>query len=409
MPLWHVGKHYMKEWIGDKMTRPIYADYQATTPTDPQVVEAMLPYFTEKCGNPHSREHLYGWEAEAAIDIAREQIADVIQAAPHDIIFTSGATESNNMIIKGVAEKFHESHNHIITVATEHKCVIEACRIAERYGVKTTFLPVDHNGHINIEQLEAAIQPNTILISVMAANNEIGTIMPLMEIGALCLRHNILFHTDAAQAFGKITLDVNSMHIDAMSISGHKCYGPKGIGALYIRKQSPKKRFPFLYPLIDGGGQQQGMRAGTLPTPLAVGLGKAALLAHTQQEKENTQLYALTEQFYHAIKKVHPDIMLNGPELNRNERLAGNVNICFPGIRSEQLIVSMKGLAASSSSACTSSSLLPSYVLKAIGLSDAEAQSSIRFSFGRFSTAEDVNRASQIVIDSVKTLRGTTS
>lgn len=390
----------------NSISRPIYFDYQATTPTDSRTVDAMLPYFSEKSGNPHSREHLYGWEAEAAIDIAREQIANMIQAPTQDIIFTSGATESNNMIIKGVAEKHKDTHNHIITVTTEHKCILESCRVAERYGFETTFLPVDNNGMIDLDKLESAIRPETILVSVMGVNNEIGTIMPLTDIGTICLKHNVLFHTDAAQAFGKTPLDVKSMHIDAMSISGHKIYGPKGIGAIYINTQSRKKRHPWLYSLVDGGGQQHGMRSGTLPTPLAVGLGRASeLMQEAIASGSDKHIGLLSQQFYQMVTAALPDVRLNGPALDSGLRIPGNLNLCFSGIRSEQLIVGMKGLATSSSSACTSSSLLPSYVLQAIGLSDQDAQSSIRFSLGRFSTEDEVINASKIVIDSVKALR----
>jgi cysteine desulfurase len=377
---------------------PVYLDYQATTPVDPRVLDAMIPYFTEKFGNPHSRSHAYGWEAETAIEEARKEVATLIKASDKEIIFTSGATESNNLAIKGIANFYKDKKNHIITIATEHKCLLDACRHLEDQGVNITYLPVQTNGLVDLNLLEASITDKTVLVSVMAVNNEIGVIQPLKEIGAICRKHGVYFHTDAAQAFGKIPLDVNEMNIDLMSISGHKIYGPKGIGALFVRRK-PRIR---LAPLINGGGQERGMRSGTLPTPLVVGLGKAAELARKEMAEDNKRISYLTQKFYKAICDNIPDVFLNG---DAEKRVAGNLNLSFAYIEGESMIMAIKELAVSSGSACTSASLEPSYVLRALGVEEDLAHTSIRFGFGRFTTEAEVDFAIDVVTRNIKKLR----
>lgn len=373
-------------------------DYQATTPMDPRVLEAMLPYFKEKFGNPHSRTHSFGWESEAAVEEARLQVARLIGADSKEIIFTSGATESNNLAIKGVAHFYGDNRRHIITISTEHKCVLDACRHLEEEGFKVTYLPVLANGLIDLSQLEAAINDNTLLVSVMAVNNEIGVIQPLKEIGEICRKHNVFFHSDAAQAFGKIALNVNEMSIDLMSISGHKIYGPKGIGALYVRRK-PRIR---LEPLINGGGQERGMRSGTLPTPLIVGLGMAAEIAQKEMINDAVNIKLLADRFYNGITSKIPDVFLNGDIENR---WPGNLNLSFAYIEGESLILAIKDLAVSSGSACTSSSLEPSYVLHALGVDDELAHTSIRFGIGKFTTTEEIDYAVDVIIKSINKLR----
>jgi cysteine desulfurase len=377
---------------------PVYLDYQATTPVDPRVLDAMIPYFTEKFGNPHSRSHAYGWEAEEATEEARKEVATLIKASDKEIIFTSGATESNNLAIKGIANFYKDKKNHIITVTTEHKCLLDACRHLEDQGVDITYLPVQPNGLVDLTLLESSITDKTVLISVMAVNNEIGVIQPLKEIGAICRKHNVYFHTDAAQAFGKIPLDVNEMNIDLMSISGHKIYGPKGIGALFVRRK-PRIR---LAPLINGGGQERGMRSGTLPTPLVVGLGKAAEIARKEMAEENKRISYLTQKFYKAIQDNIPDVFLNG---DAERRIPGNLNLSFAYIEGESMIMAIKELAVSSGSACTSASLEPSYVLRALGVEEDLAHTSIRFGFGRFTTEEEVEFAIDVVTRNIRKLR----
>ncbi len=377
---------------------PIYLDYQSTTPLDPRVLDAMMPYFTEKYGNPHSRSHAYGWETEDASEIARQQVADLIHANPKEIVFTSGATESNNLAIKGVARFYGDKKNHIITVTTEHKCVLDSCRHLEREGFDVTYLPVQKNGLIDLDQLKDAITDKTVLVSIMAVNNEIGVIQPIKEIGALCRERGVFFHTDAAQAFGKIPLDVEEMNIDLMSISGHKIYGPKGIGALYIRRR-PRVR---LQPIINGGGQERGFRSGTLPTPLVVGLGKAAEIAGQEMEQDRERIERLTDKLYHGIKDEIPDVYLNGDE---EHRIPGNLNLSFAYIEGESMLMAIRELAVSSGSACTSASLEPSYVLRALGVGDDLAHTSIRFGIGRFTTEEEIDRAIEIVRQNVNKLR----
>lgn len=384
--------------VNDNNKQPIYLDYQATTPTDPRVVELMLPYFTEKFGNPHSRSHMYGWESEEATEKAREQVASLIGASPKEIIFTSGATESNNMAIKGVGRFYKEKKNHIITVQTEHKCVLDASRHLEREGFEVTYLGVQANGLVDLEALEAAITDKTALVSIMAVNNEIGVIQPIAEIGKLCREKGVFFHTDAAQAFGKLPLNVDEMNIDLMSISGHKIYGPKGVGALYVRRR-PRVR---LEPLINGGGQERGFRSGTLPTPLVVGLGAAAEIAGQEMEMEQARIQKLTDKLHKGITDAIPETYLNG---DAEQRIAGNLNISFAYIEGESLLMAIRELAVSSGSACTSASLEPSYVLHALGVGDDLAHTSIRFGIGRFTTEEEIDRAIEIVKNNVQKLR----
>ncbi|MBI1362915.1 MAG: IscS subfamily cysteine desulfurase [Proteobacteria bacterium] len=380
------------------MKKPVYLDYQATTPTDPRVVDYMVPFFYEKFGNPHSRSHVYGWNAEAEVEAARAKVAAVIGADPKEIVFTSGATESNNTAIKGIASFYKDQGNHIITVQTEHKCVLDTCRHLEQEGFDVTYLPVEANGLLDMEKFKSAITDKTILVSVMAANNEIGVLQPIAEIGAICREKGIKFHTDAAQAFGKIPLDVDAMNIDLLSISGHKVYGPQGIGALYVRRK-PRVR---LNALINGGGQERGMRSGTLPLALIAGFGKAAEIAQAEMAEEHTRLLKLREYMYEEITKRLPAIILNG---DREQRLAGNLNLSFSYVEGESLMMAIKELAVSSGSACTSASLEPSYVLRALGVEDELAHSSIRFGLGRFTTKEDVDFAVNLLADKVQKLR----
>jgi cysteine desulfurase len=380
------------------MKMPIYLDYQATTPVDPRVMDKMIPYFTEKFGNPHSRSHQYGWEAEEAVDDARGKVAKLIGASAKEVIFTSGATESNNLAIKGVARFNKLQKNHIITLVTEHKCVLDSCRHLQQEGFDVTYLGVGKTGLVDLSELEAAITDKTCLISIMAVNNEIGTIQPLKEIGAICRKKNVYFHCDAAQAFGKIPLDVEEMNIDLLSISAHKIYGPKGVGALYVRKK-PRVR---IEALINGGGQERGMRSGTLPTPLIVGLGEAAKIASIEMKSEYEKIKYLSDRFYHNLTKELSDIYLNGDEV---KRYPGNLNLSFAYVEGESMIMAIKELAVSSGSACTSSSLEPSYVLRALGVDEDMAHSSIRFGIGRFTSEEEIDFASVKIIQSVKKLR----
>jgi len=377
---------------------PIFMDYQSTTPCDPRVVEKMLPYFTEKFGNPHSRSHAYGWEAEAATELAREQVARVINADPKEIIFTSGATEANNIALKSVGAFYKDKKNHIITVVTEHKCVLDSARHMEQEGYEVTYLPVQSNGLIDLAELKAAIRPTTLLVSVMAVNNELGVIQPLAEIGAITRAAGVLFHTDAAQAFGKIPLDVEAMNIDLMSISAHKVYGPKGVGALYVRRR-PRVR---LEALFSGGGQERGMRSGTLPTPLVVGFGEAARIAKDEMQDEAARIRYLSEKFLKAVMDDVPDVFMNG---DREQRWPGCINLSFAYIEGESMIMAIKNLAVSSGSACTSASLEPSYVLRSIGVGEELAHTSIRFGIGRFTTEAEIDEAIKIVTGSIEKLR----
>lgn len=377
----------------------IYLDYQATTPCDPRVIEKMRPYLDALFGNPHSRNHSYGWQAEEAVEEARQHIAEVINASAKDVIFTSGATEANNIAIQGVARFYkNETKNHIITVQTEHKCVLDTCRHLELEGFSVTYLPVNEHGIINIDVLSAAMTDRTILVSVMAVNNEIGVIQPLKEIGTLCRSKGIFFHCDAAQGFGKIPLDVDDLNIDLMSISGHKIYGPKGIGALYVRRR-PRVR---LKPLFYGGGQERGMRSGTLPTPLCVGLGEAARIAKLDMEKDAVHVEHLFNRLYQGLQSRLENIILNG---DLQKRYKGNLNISFAFVEGEGLMMGIKDLAVSSGSACTSASLEPSYVLHALGVSEDMAHTSIRFGMGRFTTEQEVDQAIESVVKAVNKLR----
>ena len=366
---------------------PVYLDYQATTPTDRRVVEAMLPWFTEKFGNPHSITHAYGREAEAAVDAARSEVAALIGAEPREIAFTSGATEANNLAIKGAAH-FHRERgrDHIVTVATEHKCVLESCLALEREGFRLTVLPVDAQGIVDMAALAAAIDERTAVVSVMAANNEIGVLQPIDEIGTLCRGRGALFHSDAAQAVGKVPVDVEAMKIDLLSISGHKLYGPKGIGALYVRRR-PRAR---IAPLFDGGGQERGLRSGTLPTPLCVGLGAAARIVRDEMATEAERLLGLRRRFLAGIRAKLPEVRLNG---DGERRLPGNLNLSFPGAPAPALMEACPGLALSTGSACSAAEIEPSYVLRALGLPEAVAGASLRIGIGRYTTDSEVDFA----------------
>jgi cysteine desulfurase len=386
-------------------TAPIYLDNQASTPLDPRVLDAMLPYFTEEFGNPHSASHVYGRAAAEAIEAARAQVAALIHADPREIIFTSGATEANNLAIKGAAHfaRRHQrqgavARDHIIALATEHKCVLESCRTLEGEGFAVTYLAVGPDGLVSLDRLAGAIGERTLLVSVMAAHNEIGVIQPLAEIGVLCRARGVLFHTDAAQAFGKIPLDVEAMHIDLMSISGHKLYGPKGVGALYVRRR-PRVR---LVPLIDGGGQERGLRSGTLPTPLCVGLGRAAAIAAAEMDEEAARLRQLRDRLQSSLTRRLPGVIING---NLEHRLPGNLNLSFPGILAPTLIGACPSIAISTGSACTSASVEPSYVLRALGLSEDLANASVRLGLGRFTTAAEADFAVDALAAAVERLR----
>jgi cysteine desulfurase len=378
--------------------QPIYLDYQATTPMDPRVLEAMMPYFTHQFGNPHSRSHSYGWEAEEGVEKARGQVAKLIGADEKEVIFTSGATESNNLAIRGVAEFYKDRKNHIVTTVTEHKCVLDTCRHLEQQGFEVTYLPVQKNGLIDLDVLRAAVTDKTVVVSVMAVNNEIGVIQPLAEIGKICREKKAFFHTDAAQAAGKIALDVEAMNIDLMSISGHKIYGPKGIGALYVRRK-PRVR---LVPLIVGGGQERGFRSGTLPTPLCVGLGEAAEIAMNEMEGEAKRLAKLQARMLKGLQDRLPEIFVNG---DLEHRIPGNLNISFAYVEGESLMMGIKNLAVSSGSACTSASLEPSYVLRALGVEEEMAHTSLRIGLGRFTTEHEVDTAVEELVRHVKKLR----
>lgn len=365
---------------------------------DPRVLDAMLPYLTHYYGNPHSRTHAYGWESEDAMERARAQVARLIGAKPKEIVFTSGATESNNICIKGLARFYGERNKHIITTQTEHKCVLDSCRVLEAEGFRVTYLPVQKNGLISLETLDKAITPDTSLVSVMAVNNEIGVKQPIADIGKLCKSKNVFFHTDAAQAIGKIPLDVNKMNIDLMSISGHKIYGPKGVGALYIRRR-PRIRVEAIQ---SGGGQERGIRSGTVPTPLVVGLGVACEIAIREMEYDHKWMEFLSKRLVDKIFSEVQHVVRNGDPAHS---YPGCVNISFAFVEGESLLMALKDVALSSGSACTSASLEPSYVLRAIGADDDLAHSSIRFGMGRFSTVEEVDYAAEKCITHVTRLR----
>ncbi|KAJ3524632.1 hypothetical protein NM688_g8528 [Phlebia brevispora] len=379
-------------------TRPIYLDMQATTPVDPRVLDAMLPYMTDQYGNPHSRTHAYGWEAEKAVEDARKHIADLIGADPKDIVFTSGATESNNMALKGVAHFHKERKRHIITTQTEHKCVLDSCRKLQEEGFDVTYLPVQHNGVIRLDELEAAIRPDTAIVSIMAVNNETGVIQPIKEIGDIVRQHRgVYFHTDAAQAAGKIPIDVNEMNVDLMSLSGHKLYGPKGIGACYVRRR-PRVR---LEPIINGGGQERGLRSGTLATPLVVGMGEAARICKQEMTRDHTWIKHLSDMLVTKINARVEHVVRNGDP----NGYPGCVNLSFAYVEGESLLMALKDVALSSGSACTSASLEPSYVLRALGAAEDMAHSSLRFGMGRFTTEAEIDFVVEKIVSVVQRLR----
>jgi cysteine desulfurase len=383
--------------------RPIYLDCHATTPVDQRVLTAMLPYFTEHFGNPASVSHQYGWEAEAAVKQARATLAAAINATSEEIIFTSGATEANNLAIKGVAEAYFSKGRHIVTVQTEHNAVLDPCRYLQTLGFEVTFLPVQSDGLVNVIELERALRPDTILVSVMAANNEIGVLQPIATIGEICHRHNVLFHTDAAQAIAKMPLNVDAMNIDLMSLTAHKVYGPKGIGALYVRRRQPRVQ---LAPQLHGGGHEGGLRSGTLYTPQIVGFAKAVELGLVEQGVETQRLTALRDRLWNALNQL-PGVYLNG---HPTQRLAGNLNISVAGVDGQALLLGLQPLVAvSSGSACTSAKIAPSHVLKALGRSDELAYASIRFGIGRLNTVEEIDRVAEGAIATIQALRKTAS
>jgi cysteine desulfurase len=378
---------------------PIYLDNNSTTRVDPRVVEAMLPYFTEVYGNAASRSHPFGWSAEDAVENARNQVARVFGADPKEIIFTSGATESNNLAIKGIAEMYADKGDHIITAVTEHKAVLDACKHLEKDGKKVTYLEVKPDGMIDLEELRNAITDKTILVSIMTANNEIGVVQPMAEIGKICRERGVLLHSDAVQAYGKIPMDVNAMNIDLASITAHKIYGPKGIGVLYVRRRNPRVR---LTAQMDGGGHERGFRSGTLNVPGIVGFGKAAELMQQEMEDESKRLTTLRERMLTGLKDAIDEAYVNG---SLEHRLPGNLNVSFNYVEGESLLMGLKDVALSSGSACTSASLEPSYVLKALGVGDELAHSSLRFGLGRFTTEEEVDYVVRRVIHEVSRLR----
>jgi cysteine desulfurase len=383
------------------MKRPIYLDHHATTPIDPVVLEAMMPYLTDRFGNASSTTHVYGWEAEEAVHTAREQVAALINARPEEIVFTSGATESDNLALKGIAWAYRERGNHIITATTEHKAVLDTCKALEHQGFEVTYVPVDHTGLVDPDHVRSAITPHTILISIMYVNSEIGTVAPIAAVGAIARQHGVLFHSDAVQGVGKIACDVDDLQVDLMSISGHKIYGPKGIGALYVRKTRPERI--RLQPLIDGGGHERGIRSGTLNVPGIVGMGAACARCQDVWPEESVRLRRLRQRLYDGLTSRLDDVYLNGhPE----QRVPGNLNLSFAYAEGESLLLSLKDVVAlSSGSACTSDSHEPSYVLKAIGVDDALAHASIRFGLGRETTAEDIDTVIDAVVEKVERLR----
>ena len=376
---------------------PIYMDYAATTPVDPRVVDAMIPWLREQFGNPASRSHAWGWEAEKAVEKAREQVADLIGADPREIIWTSGATESNNLAIKGAAQFYKGKGKHLITVKTEHKAVLDTMRELERQGFEVTYLDVQQDGLIDIEKFKAAIRPDTILASVMFVNNEIGVIQDIEAIGKVCREHGIIFHVDAAQATGKVEIDVKKLPVDLMSLASHKTYGPKGIGALYVRRK-PRVR---LEAQMHGGGHERGMRSGTLATHQIVGMGEAFRIAKEEMAKDNEKAWALHKRFVDGMQGLD-EVFING---HPTQRVPQNINMSFNFVEGESLIMGIKGLAVSSGSACTSASLEPSYVLRALGRSDELAHSSLRITIGRFSTEEDIDAAVKAIRENVVKLR----
>ncbi len=379
--------------------RPIYLDNHATTRVDDRVVAAMLPYLTEHFGNPASITHQYGWEAEAAVKKARETIAKTINATPEEIIFTSGATEANNLAIKGIAEAYYSKGRHIITLQTEHNAVLDPCHYLKNLGFELTVLPVETNGIIDLNALKKVLRSDTILVSIMAANNEIGVIQPLAEIGKICRENNIFFHTDAAQAIGKITLDVESMNIDLMSLTGHKIYAPKGIGALYVRRRNPRVK---LAAQLHGGGHEKGMRSGTLYTPQIVGFGKAIEIAIAEMATETQRLTQLRQRLWEKLQTID-SIFING---HPTQRLPGNLNISVDGVDGQALLLGLQPIVAvSSGAACTSTKIAPSHVLQALGIPEKLAYASIRFGIGRFNTAAEIDTVAEHTLMTIKSLR----
>ena len=381
------------------MKLPIYMDNHATTPTDPRVFEAMKPYFLDTFGNAASRNHSFGWQAEEAVEKARKQVADLIGATAKEIVFTSGATESNNLALKGIAEMYAEKGNHIITAATEHKAVLDTCKRLEKHGVRVTYLPVKADGLIDLEMLQEAITDKTLLISIMSANNEIGVLQPVAEIGKIAKSKGVLFHTDATQAVGKVPVNVVKENVDLASISAHKMYGPKGVGALYVRRKSPRVQ---VTAQMDGGGHERGMRSGTLNVPGIVGLGEACAICHRDMPEESQRLRFLRDKLKDRLLEQLDEVYING---SMEHRLPNNLNISFAYVEGESLLMGINDVAVSSGSACTSATLEPSYVLKALGAGDDLAHSSIRFGLGRFNTEEEVDYVADKVIDVVKKLR----
>jgi len=379
--------------------RPIYMDMQATTPLDPRVLDAMLPYLSSHFGNPHSRTHAYGWDSEKAVEKARKQVASLINADPKEVIFTSGATESNNMAVKGVANFYKGSKKHLMTLQTEHKCVLDSMRLMHERGFDVTYLPVESDGVVNVDKVKETIRPGeTSLFSVMTANNEIGVLQPIKELAAMCRERGVFLHTDAAQAVGKIPVDVEDWGVDLMSISGHKLYGPKGIGAIYVRRR-PRVR---IEPIINGGGQERGLRSGTLPTALVVGLGAACEIAQREMEADQKHVDRLTEKLYDGFTNRVKAVSLNG---SRQKRVPGNLNFTIAGVEGESSLMALKTVALSSGSACTSASLEPSYVLRALGVNEEVAHTSLRFGVGRFSTDAEVDYTLDLAVREIARLR----
>jgi cysteine desulfurase len=393
------AQHVTEQILPNGVKLPIYMDNHATTPMDPRVLEEMLPYFMEKFGNAASRNHSFGWAGEEGVEIARERIAKLIGATTKEIVFTSGATESDNLAIKGVAEMYKEKGNHIITAVTEHKAVLDTCKRLEKYGYRVTYLPVQKDGQIDLEDLKRAMDDKTILVTIMAANNEIGVLQPWTEIGKMCHERGVIFHTDATQAVGKVPIDVVKQNIDLMSISGHKMYGPKGVGALYVRRKNPRVQ---LSPSIDGGGHERGMRSGTLNVPGIVGLGKACAIASEEMAKEAVKLASMRDRLRDSIMSRLDETYING---SYEHRLPGNLNISFAYVEGESLLMGINDIAVSSGSACTSATLEPSYVLKALGAGDDLAHSSIRFGIGRFNTDAEIDYVADRVVETVSRLR----
>jgi len=385
--------------VPDGVKLPIYLDNHATTPMDPRVLEEMLPYFVEKFGNAASRNHSFGWAAEEAVERARERIAKLVGATAKEIIFTSGATESDNLAIKGVAEIYREKGDHIITSVTEHKAVLDTCKRLEKYGYRVTYLPVRKDGLIDLDDLKRALDHKTILVTIMSANNEIGVLQPVAEIGRLCHERGVIFHSDATQSIGKAPVDVNKQNIDLMSLSAHKVYGPKGVGALYVRRKDPRVQ---LSAILDGGGHERGMRSGTLNVPGIVGLGKACAIAQEEMLKESCHLAGKRNRLRDRILGRLGEVYING---SMEQRLPGNLNLSFAGVDGESLMMALNDVALSSGSACTTAAIEPSHVLRALGISDDLAHSSIRFGLGRFNTEAEIDYVADRIVETVDRLR----